>query len=108
MKNNTQTTVVHGVIAAKLVQARETLAKLKDQQRLIDLQIEDHARIILALERTEATLSVALDPPVAPTPEKTDAVDEAVTIALGSEDPERVMSLALEREFREDKKEAAE
>lgn len=82
MKNNIETTAVHEVISKKLSMARERLSTLRKQQAEIDLQIEDHSRIILALERTEATLSVALDPP------------------LGDNEVEDLMAQGMEREMK--------
>lgn len=83
VKNNTHTTQVHRVIHGKLEEARAALADLKKRQREIDLKVEDWNRVVLALERTEATLSAALD--AAPT--------------LPPEEVERLHDQALAREI---------
>jgi len=94
VKNNTHTAHVHGVISVKLAAAREHLTALKRQQHDIDLKIEDHSRVVMALERTEATLSAALDRP----PVTDEAIEESLARAIGEPDPEDVMSKALERQ----------
>lgn len=91
-KNNTQSTVVYGVVSDKLEQARTYLVKLKEQQRDIDLKIEDYTRVVLALERTEATLSVALDPVEEP-PKVDPLTDEQYERAL-----ERELEASVEQE----------
>lgn len=91
-KNNTQSTVVYGVVRDKLEQARTYLAKLKEQQTDIDLKIEDYTRVVLALERTEATLSVALDPVEEP-PKVDPLTDEQYERAL-----ERELEASVEQE----------
>lgn len=65
--NHTQTEAVHKILRSKLDEARMKMEALRKQQTDIDLQIEDHARIILSLERSVATLAVAIpqDGPVA-------------------------------------------
>lgn len=83
VKNNTHTTQVHRVIHSKLEEARAALADLKKRQREIDLKVEDWNRVVLALERTEATLSAALDP----------------SPSLLPEEAERLHDQALEREI---------
>lgn len=100
IKNNSETTIVHGIITAKLAFSRERLLSLKKAQAEIDLQIEDFSRIILALERTEATLAAAVDP-VIPVAVVTDAVTESVDRALGDNDVEDMMAKAMERQLKE-------
>lgn len=64
--NHTQTEAVHKILLSKLNEAKLKMEALRKQQNDIDLQIEDHARIILSLERSTATLGAAL-PEDAPT-----------------------------------------
>lgn len=60
--NHTQTEAVHKVLLSKLEEAKMKMEALRKQQTEVDLQIEDNARIILSLERSVATLAVAIPP----------------------------------------------